>query len=115
MDSVWMCPGCGQPDALIALGARRDYPHRWRWWVSVRTQLYLCDQCDALVALGAAQVPMVESKPGQQQHRHPGTRTAASPYHRAHSETDAGSVTASWTRRPAGSARSSARSRGGSV
>ena len=65
MDAIWMCPSCGQPEALIALGARRDYPHRWRWWVSTLTQLYLCDQCDALVALGAAQTPLVESTPEQ--------------------------------------------------
>ena len=113
MDGVWMCPGCGQPDALIALGARRDYPHRWRWWVSVLTQLYLCDQCDALVALGAAQTPIVESPPGQERHR--GTRAAAPQYHRSHSDTDAGRVTASRALRPAGAARSSARSRAGSA
>jgi ribosomal protein L37AE/L43A len=83
MDAIWMCPSCGQPEALIALGARRDYPHRWRWWVSTLTQLYLCDQCDALVALGAAQTPIVESTPDQK--RQPETRAATPPYHRAHS------------------------------
>jgi len=65
MDAIWMCPSCDQPDTLLALGARRDYPHRWRWWVSTLTQLYLCDQCDALVALDAAQIPIVESTPAQ--------------------------------------------------
>jgi hypothetical protein len=65
VDAVWICPSCGQPETLIALGARRDYPHRWRWWVSTLTQLYLCDQCDALVAQGAARTPIVESTPAQ--------------------------------------------------
>jgi hypothetical protein len=65
VDAAWICPSCGQPETLIALGARRDYPHRWRWWVSTLTQLYLCDQCDALVALDAAQIPIVESTPGR--------------------------------------------------
>ena len=46
------CPVCGHA-ALLALGARLDHPYRWRPWVSVLTYLYLCDWCDALVALGS--------------------------------------------------------------
>jgi hypothetical protein len=37
------CPACGHAAALRALGARLDYPHRWRPWVSVLRYLYLCD------------------------------------------------------------------------
>lgn len=51
MDTMYCCPACGQPHALIALGTRRDRPHRWRWWVTTRTYLYLCNDCDALVEL----------------------------------------------------------------
>jgi len=57
------CPACGHA-ALLALGARLDHPYRWRPWVSVLTYLYLCDWCDALVALGSTRDPLVESLPG---------------------------------------------------
>src|SRR5438128_2371384 len=53
------CPRCRQPDALIALGLRYDHPHRWRPWVMTITELYLCDRCEVLVAMGKAQEPVV--------------------------------------------------------
>lgn len=45
------CPTCGRPDTLLALGVRYDHPHRWRPWITARTQLYLCDHCEELVAV----------------------------------------------------------------
>lgn len=44
------CPVCGQPEALIDLGARYDRLHRWRPWIITMTRLALCSACDALVA-----------------------------------------------------------------
>jgi hypothetical protein len=54
MDTVLCCPACGQPDTLILLGSRDDHPHRWRWWSTALTLLYLCEQCDVLLEIGAA-------------------------------------------------------------
>lgn len=47
------CPACGRAEALLALGARYDRPHRWRPWITARTDLYLCDRCDAIVTVAA--------------------------------------------------------------
>ena len=53
MDPLHCCPACGQPDTLILLGSRDDHPHRWRWWSTAITLLYLCERCDVLVEVGA--------------------------------------------------------------
>jgi hypothetical protein len=53
MDTLHCCPTCGQPDALIPLGSRDDHPHRWRWWSTAITLLYLCERCDVLLEVGA--------------------------------------------------------------
>lgn len=53
-DALEPCPVCGQYGALIALGKRIDHPYRWRRWARVITDLYLCDNCDALVEVQAA-------------------------------------------------------------
>jgi hypothetical protein len=53
MDTVLCCPACGQPDTLILLGSRDDRPNRWRWWSTALTLLYLCEQCDELLEVGA--------------------------------------------------------------
>lgn len=47
------CPACGRAGALLPLGARYDRPHRWRPWISARIDLYLCDHCDAIMAVPA--------------------------------------------------------------
>src|SRR5207247_11392458 len=57
MDTRGSCPACGHPDALLALGARRDRLHRWRPWNTTITCLYLCDQCEALVERGEMDSP----------------------------------------------------------
>ena len=57
MDTLHCCPACGQPDTLILLGSRDDHPHRWRWWSTAITLLYLCEQCDELLEVGAAPEP----------------------------------------------------------
>ena len=49
MEKQRACSICGQPAALIPLGVRYGYPHRWRPWITTRTHLYLCACCDALV------------------------------------------------------------------
>jgi hypothetical protein len=54
MDSVLCCPACGQSDTLILLGSRDDRPQRWQWWSTALTLLYLCEQCDVLLEIGAA-------------------------------------------------------------
>ena len=54
MDAIDSCPACGQHNALIALGGRWDHPHRWRFWITALTHLYLCEECDALVEVRAA-------------------------------------------------------------
>jgi hypothetical protein len=48
------CPVCGCAEPLLALGARYDRPHRWRPWITARTDLYLCDRCDAIVTVSSA-------------------------------------------------------------
>jgi hypothetical protein len=53
MDTLQCCPACGQPDTLILLGSRDDRPQRWRWWSTAITLLYLCEQCDVLLEVGA--------------------------------------------------------------
>src|SRR5689334_8709941 len=45
------CPICRRQHALIALGARLDRARRWRPWIVVRTELYLCGHCDALLGV----------------------------------------------------------------
>ena len=57
METVLCCPACGQPDTLILLGSRDDRPQRWRWWSTALTLLYLCEQCDVLLEIGAAPEP----------------------------------------------------------
>ena len=47
------CPTCGRADTLILLGSRDDHPHRWRWWSTAITLLYLCERCDVLLEVGA--------------------------------------------------------------
>jgi hypothetical protein len=44
----------------MALGERRDHPHRWRLWVSVVTQLYLCAACDTVVARESTRRPAAQ-------------------------------------------------------
>jgi hypothetical protein len=57
METLHCCPTCGQPDALILLGSRDDHPHRWRWWSTAITLLYLCERCDVLLEVGAPPEP----------------------------------------------------------
>ena len=57
MDPIQCCPVCGQSDTLILLGSRDDHPHRWRWWRTALTLLYLCERCDVLLEVGAAPEP----------------------------------------------------------
>lgn len=58
------CPNCGGQDTLLPLGCRHDRPQRWRPWVVVVTELYLCDRCAAIVrAPAAAQRPPVWPRP----------------------------------------------------
>ena len=59
METIHSCPACRQPGALVALGTRRDRLHRWRPWVTTITHLYLCERCDAIVAIGQAPQPAV--------------------------------------------------------
>jgi len=54
METTTPCPACGQPNALLALGARLERPHRWRPWIGKYTLLYLCDRCDAIMAIPEA-------------------------------------------------------------
>ena len=60
MDSDCTCPCCQRRSTLMALGERRDHPHRWRRWVSVVTQLYLCAACDAVVARESTHRPVAQ-------------------------------------------------------
>jgi hypothetical protein len=57
VDTLHCCPACGQPDTLIPLGSRDDHPHRWRWWSTALTLLYLCERCDVLLEIDAAPAP----------------------------------------------------------
>ena len=57
MDTLYCCPACGQSDTLILLGSRDDHPHRWRWWSTAITLLYLCERCDVLLEVGAPSAP----------------------------------------------------------
>jgi len=62
METVHCCPACGQPDTLILLGSRDDRPHRWRWWSTALTLLYLCERCDVLLEIGAAPEPRLSPR-----------------------------------------------------
>ena len=62
MDTLHCCPACGQPDRLILLGSRDDHPHRWRWWSTAITLLYLCEQCDVLLEIGTAPEPRLSPR-----------------------------------------------------
>lgn len=55
------CPACGCAEPLLALGARYDRPHRWRPWITARTDLYLCDRCDAIVTVAATTTATIET------------------------------------------------------
>jgi hypothetical protein len=80
-DRLRACPACGQRDALLALGIRYGHPHRWRPWVTVLTPLYLCESCEALVAVGPAQHRAVDTlsppgRPAAADTRRPGLTSA---------------------------------------
>jgi hypothetical protein len=62
METVLCCPACGQPDTLILLGSRDDRPHRWRWWSTTVTLLYLCEHCDVLLERDAAPNPCLSPR-----------------------------------------------------
>lgn len=51
METMDLCPACRGSNALLALGTRLDRPYRWRPWITRSTELYLCDNCDAIVAM----------------------------------------------------------------
>ena len=64
MTTLTSCPACPQPAELIPLGARRDHPYRWRWWITTLTHIYLCAHCDALVQVRANGELLVETVSG---------------------------------------------------
>ena len=65
------CPVCARHSTLIALGTRRDRPHRWRPWITTLTHLYLCGRCDAIVAQRTAHALVPESVPAADTPRGP--------------------------------------------
>ena len=62
MDTLPCCPTCGRPDTLILLGSRDDHPHRWLWWSTALTLLYLCERCDVLLERAAAPEPRLSPR-----------------------------------------------------
>lgn len=62
-ESADCCPACGQRGALVPLGMRYDYPHRWRPWSVCATPLALCGWCDALVVGAASRPGLMDSQP----------------------------------------------------
>ena len=64
MDDFDICPACGQRNSLIALGVRWDHPHRWRFWITALTHLYLCEGCDALIEVRKTRVSCLEDGAG---------------------------------------------------
>jgi hypothetical protein len=58
---MWRLGNPVRPVGTLLPSFRWGRVHRWRPWTTTLTHLYLCDQCDALLAVGDTAAPSASS------------------------------------------------------